>query len=352
MNVKKVLTFLCAGLLSLSLGACGGGETPGPADSGTESSTSAPVPESADSGKSMTFVLARRDEWLATLVDSAASAAAELGVDLKIVDCQYDNAKAIQYTKAARDAGEQVAILNLTDVNQAAPMIEAAGDMKIVLINTPPDDMNRLNENVVFVGSDEATAGQFQGEALAAYFKAQQPDAEHISVRYLLFNGILGQPSTNQRTASAIQALQENGVAAAEAADPMPADYDRAKAMNMMEARLAEKTEYDCVISNNDAMALGVIDALENAGLDPAEKPIVGIDCTAEGAEAVAEGKLLMTVYQNAEGQGRSAVQAALNLLEGRPMHEGTGYEVDASNPYALYVPFEPVDASNVEQYR
>lgn len=345
MNGKKILTLLCAGLLSLSLSACGGG----PAATVPESSTPAPDESGAPA---VTFVLARRDEWLSTLVDSAASAAAELGVDLKIVDCQFDDAKAIQYTQDARDAGEQVVILNLTDVNQAAPMIEAAGDMKIVLVNTPPDDMSRLNENVVFVGSDETTAGRFQGEALAAYFKAQQPDAERISVKYLLFNGILGQLSTNQRTASAIQALQENGVDATEAADPMPADFDRAKAMNMMEARLAEKTEYDCVISNNDAMALGVIDALENAGLDPTEKPIVGIDCTASGAEAVAEGKMLMTVYQNAGGQGRSAVQAALNLLEGRPMDEGTGYEVDASNPYALYVPFEPVDADNVEQYR
>ena len=341
MNIKKVLALICVGLLSLSLSACGG-NVPAPA----------PEPAPSDASVNMTFVLARRDEWLSSLVDAAADAAAEMGVNLKIVDCQYDDAKAVQYVKAARDAGEQVVILNMTDVNQADAMIEAAEDMKIVLVNTPPDDMSRLNENVVFVGSDESTAGRFQGEALAAYFKAKQPDAGRISVRYLLFNGILGQPSTNNRTAAALQALEENGVTASEAADPMPADYDRAKAMNMMEALLLEKPEYDCVISNNDSMALGVIDALENAGMDPTEKPIVGIDCTESGAEAVAEGKLLMTVYQNADGQGRSAVRAAVNLLEGKPMETDTGYQADPSNPYVLYVPFEPVNADNVEQYR
>lgn len=338
MNVKKILALVCAGLLSLSLSACGGA----PAD------TSSPAPTDSDSAESITFVLSRRDEWLSSLVDAASSAAAELGVNLRVVDCQYSDAKAIQYTRDARNAGEQVVILNLTDINQAAPMIEAAGDMKIVLVNTPPDDVSRLNENVVFVGSDESAAGRFQGEALAAYFK----DAGQTSVRYLLFNGILGQPSTNNRTASALQALEENGVAASEAAAPMPADYDRDKAANFMESLLSGKVEYDCVISNNDAMALGVIDALERAGLDPSEKPIVGIDCTASGAEAVADGKMLMTVYQNASGQGRSAVQAAVNLLRGRPVDENTGYQVEASNPYILYVPFEPVTADNVAQYR
>ena len=336
MNVKKVLALLCAGLLSLSMTACGGTSAP-----------AAPDPPDPNA-ETVTFVLSRRDEWLSSLVDAAASAAAELGVNLRVVDCQYNNAKAIQYTKDAHSAGEQVIILNLTDINQSAPMIEAAGDMKVVLVNTPPDDMNRLNENVVFVGSDESAAGHFQGEALAACFK----DAGKTAVRYLLFNGILGQPSTNNRTASALQALAANGVTASEAAAPVPADYDRAKAMNAMEALLADKVEYDCVISNNDAMALGVIDALEHAGLDPSEKPIVGIDCTASGAEAVADGKMLMTVYQNAAGQGRSAVQAAVNLLRGNPMDENTGYQVEASNPYVLYVPFEPVTADNVAQYR
>ncbi|MBQ9493300.1 MAG: sugar ABC transporter substrate-binding protein [Oscillibacter sp.] len=338
MNIKKILTLMCGGLLLLSLSACRGDVPANPPD--------------AASNENITFVLSRRDEWLSALVDAASGAASEIGVNLRVVDCQYDNAKAVQYAKAAREAGEQVIILNLTDVHQAGPMIEAAGDMKVVLVNTPPDDMNRLNRNVVFVGSDESVAGRFQGEALAAYFKARSPDAERVSVRYLLFNGILGQPSTSNRTAAALQALEENGVTATEAADPMPADYDRVKAMNMMEALLVSPPEYDCVISNNDAMALGAIDALENAGLDPSEKPIVGIDCTADGAAAVADGRMLMTVYQNADGQGKSAVQAAVNLLRDLPMDTETGYQAAPDNPYVLYVPFEPVNADNVEQYR
>ena len=53
--------------------------------------------------------------------------------------------------------------------------------------------------------------------------------------------------------------------------------------------------EYDCIISNNDAMALGAIEALKAVGLDPSEVPSVGVDATVDGCQAVKEGTLSMT---------------------------------------------------------
>ena len=73
--------------------------------------------------------------------------------------------------------------------------------------------------------------------------------------------------------------------------------------------------EYDCIISNNDAMALGAIEALKDQGIDPSTVPVVGIDATVDGRQAVKDGTLAMTVFQDANGQGYGALMAAANLV-------------------------------------
>ena len=132
-----------------------------------------------------------------------------------------------------------------------------------------------------------------------------------------LLNGILGQTSTTNRTASVLKALEDGGINATEASAPLACDYDRAKAIDKISPLLTAGTEFDCIISNNDAMALGAIEAMKSLGMDPTSVPIVGIDCTPDGAAAVASGEMYMTVFQNAKGQGSGAMQAAINLLNG-----------------------------------
>ena len=111
-----------------------------------------------------------------------------------------------------------------------------------------------------------------------------------------------------------------------------------------MTALLAERVDYDCVICDSDEMALGVIDALEAAGRDPAGTPIVSVDHTAQGAAAVEEGSLYLTVDRNAALQARAAVAAAVNLDQDRPFDTGLrellGQDgiLDPNQPYTARV--------------
>lgn len=348
MKLKKLSAMLlsCALLVTL-LAACGGGSGSGSSDTGSSSGSSGSA-SSAGGNTNITLVLSQRDEWLSTLVDAAEAAASSRGYKMNTVDCISDASKAIQFVESARNAGEEAIIVNLVDPSQATAVLEAAGDMKVVFVNRTPEDLGILNENVVYVGSNEMTSGAFQGEALAKYFQ----DKGQTDVKYILLNGILGQTSTTNRTASVLQALADNGINATEASAPLACEYDRPTAMDMITPLLSSGTQFDCIISNNDAMALGAIEAMEALGMDPSSVPIVGIDCTADGAAAVASGKMYMTVFQNAVGQGDGAMQAAINLLNGAPINEGTGFEVDTENPNIVWVPFEPVDASNVSDYQ
>jgi len=341
---KRLFGTLLAGVLVCGLlTGCGGGSEEGQSSAGEGTGN-----ESASgTGQAITLVLSQRDEWLSTLDKAAQDAASAAGYSMTSQDALSDSSKQIQYVATAASAGEKAVIVNLVDPNIAGDIIEAAGDMKVVFVNRPPEDMSLLGENAVYVGSDEMTSGYYQGEWLAEFFKEQGK----TEIKYILLNGILGQVSTTNRTASVLQALEDAGITATEASAPLACDYDRAEAMTQITPLLTSGVAFDCIISNNDAMALGAVEALENVGKDPSSVPIVGIDATADGVQAVKSGKMAMTVFQNAVGQGSAAMQVAANMVAGNDIVEGTGYAVDDENRYVIWVPFEPVTPDNVADY-
>lgn len=163
-------------------------------------------------------------------------------------------------------------------------------------------------------------------------------------------SGNYGLTATTLRTDSALNGLKDRGINATEATAPLVADYNRAEAQDMI-APLLGTVEFDCIISNNDAMALGACEAMTAAGMDPASVPIVGIDASTDGRKSIAEGQMAMSAFQNTIGQGSTAVLAAKNLIEGKPASEGSEFETDPENEFNTWVPFERVDASNVADY-
>lgn len=353
---KRVLAGILASLFVLStLAGCGEKKE---ANEGTTSdATEAPATDdtkagdTADNGTdsedvgSVTLILAVRDEWLSALEAGAKKAAEELNIKLNTADADSDTSKMLQFIETAKNDGQKAVIVNMVDPATAQECVKAAGDMKVIFVNRLPVDTGVLNENVIYVGSDENLSGKFQGEWLAEKFKAEGK----TEIKYILLNGTIGNVSTTLRSASVLKTLEENGITATEATSPLAADFDRANAQNMI-SPLLTTIEYDCIIANNDAMALGAIEALKAQGMDPAETPVVGIDATVDGRQAVQDGTLGMTVFQDADGQGKAALIAAKNVISGTDLNEGTDYQMDETKTI-VWVPFEPVTVENVADY-
>lgn len=337
---KRLLAALMASAMMVSmLAGCGG--TTDTAPEGGESAEGG-----SDDGYSVTLIMSLRDEFLSTLEAGSKAAADELGVSLASQDAQNDTGKLIQFIESARNAGDDAVLVNLVDAETAQQCIEAAGDMKVVFVNRVPADTSVLEAGKsAAVVSDENQSGGYQGQFLVDYFKAKG----QTDVRYIMLQGTLGLVHTEQRSASVIQAMKDGGLNPIEAAAPLVADYDRANAMDMI-SPLLSTTEFDCIIANNDAMALGAVEAMKAQGLDPTSIPIVGIDATVDGVQAIKDGTLAMTVFQDANGQGYGAVKAAVNLIEGNPINDGTDYETDETGNIC-WVPFEPVTPDNVADY-
>ncbi|WP_273786848.1 substrate-binding domain-containing protein, partial [Brucella intermedia] len=76
----------------------------------------------------------------------------------------------------------------------------------------------------------------------------------------------------------------------------------------------------DIVAANNDEMAIGAIMALQQAGKADKKVLIGGIDATPDGLKALASGKMQVTVFQDAVGQGKASVEVAQRMINGEKL--------------------------------
>jgi ABC-type sugar transport system substrate-binding protein len=102
---------------------------------------------------------------------------------------------------------------------------------------------------------------------------------------------------------------------------------------------ITKGVKFDAVVSNNDEMAIGAIQALKASGVDTKKAIVGGVDATADALASMKGGDLKVTVFQNAAGQGKSAVDTALKLAKGEAVEQ------------KIWVPFELVTPANMTEY-
>ena len=86
-------------------------------------------------------------------------------------------------------------------------------------------------------------------------------------------------------------------------------------------------------------MAIGAIQALKASGYDMTKVVVAGVDATQDALAAMKAGDLDVTVFQNAVGQGKGAVDTALALAAGKPVES------------KVWVPFELVTPATMDKY-
>lgn len=78
------------------------------------------------------------------------------------------------------------------------------------------------------------------------------------------------------------------------------------------------QNDIELVLANNDAMALGAIDAYKKLNYTESTLPVfLGIDGTAEGLQAVRDGSMYATVYNDKEKQAEVIAELAVSLRPG-----------------------------------
>ncbi len=232
--------------------------------------------------------------------------------------------------------GCDVLCINPVDRMDASVMIDRAmtAGVPVVFFNRQPveEDMNRW-DRLYYVGVDAKETAILQGQMVVDLYR-EEPRAVDLNgdgvVSYVLLEGETSHQDSLIRTEWSVRTLKNGGVPIEKITGGI-ANWERSQASALMEEWLTDYPDMiELVVSNNDDMALGAIDAMERAGGHGMN--VIGIDGTTPGLEALEKGKLLGTVSANKELYASVIVELAAScalgegLPEGYPLEEGTYY--------------------------
>lgn len=291
---------------------------------------------------SVYFTINDMDDFRTTLAEAASQKATELGgVKLDVENAAGSIETQVQMVKSAATQGYDVIMCAAVSADTAVELKASAGDTPVIFVNNCPDKKNLTKGEYVYVGSDEEVAGRYQAE----YVLDKLADKSEINV--VLIKGPKSHSATIGRTNGVKQAFKESGKKINYVFEDN-AEWDAELAKDLFKLFLKTGSPVDCVICNNDGMAMGIIEACKEEGINLANLPILGVDATQAGCEAIKNGEMAFTVYQSGLGQGQKAVETAICFAKGTD-----GQEIEGMTEDGLYVwvPFEKVDISNVDNY-
>ena len=271
------------------------------------------------------------DNWLTILRTAMVEHASTYPeIDVRFADAQGDVGRQLSQIQnfAAQDAA--AIIVNAADTSATPGMTKAARDagVPIVYVNRRPAEES-LPDGVVFVGSDDLEAGTLEMEELARLMNYRGNVA--IMIGELASNG------AQLRTKAAESVVAK--YPAMKIIEKQVGNFQRERGLDLMNNWLTAGTPIDAVAANNDEMAIGAIMATQQARVAPGKILIAGVDATPDALAALAKGTLAVTVFQDARGQARRALDAAVKLSRGE--------HVDSF----VWIPFELVTRENYKSF-
>ena len=279
------------------------------------------------------------DNFLTVLRNGMVEYANSLdGVDIQVEDAQDDVARQLDQINNFVASGVDAIIVNPVDTSATQAMSDAAasGGVPLVYVNREPINVDSLPDNQAFVASDERESGTLETIEICDLLAAAGKDPANV---YILM-GQLSNQAAQQRTQD-IDDVMSGGKCAVElkVIDRQTGNWSRDEAQNLMTNWLSTGQPFDAVISNNDEMAIGAIQAMKASGISMDDVVVGGVDATRDALVAMAAGELDATVFQDAAGQGVGAVDAALALARGESVEQ------------KVYVPFKLVTPENMSEF-
>lgn len=251
--------------------------------------------------------------------------------------------------------GVNVLAVNLVDPQAADSIIAKVKgkNIPVVFFNKEPNgSVLDGYDQCWYVGTDQFDAGMVQGEVTArAWLAHPEWDKNGDGImQYVLMKGEPGHPAAEARTEMSVNMINEMGIRTEEVA-LQTAMWDSVKAKELMDVWLSAYGDIiECVITNNDGMALGAVASLEAYGYfrDSMYMPVVGVDAIPDVLNKIEEGKMVGSVLNDHKSVGYAVVKASENVAVGMSPTEGTGFSMAPGK--RIMVPYIPVTIGNVDE--
>ncbi|HEX6891626.1 MAG TPA: D-ribose ABC transporter substrate-binding protein [Chryseolinea sp.] len=243
-------------------------------------------PTSGDSKKKVAIVVSTlNNPWFVFLAETAAAQVRDLGYESKIFDSQNNTALETEHFENALASGYNAILFNPTDADGSVANVRRAKDA-----NVPVFCMDR-EVNTTDGATSQILSDNYSGcVALGKYFV----QSLRKKGKYVELLGLVNDNNTWNRSKgfhSVVDNYPELKMVAQQSAD-----FDRNKAMEVLESILQAHPDIDAVFCGNDAMASGAYQALTAAGKTNVK--VFGFDGAEDVIEAIRSGKIEATGMQ------------------------------------------------------
>ena len=244
--------------------------------------------------------------WFVVLGNTAKERAEELGYEATIFDSQNDTAKESDHFENIIAGGYAAILFNPTDADGSIANVKKAKKAGI-----PTFCIDReINANDV--AATQILSDNYTGCVELGQYFVKKMNQKGTYVELL---GILGDNNTWNRSKgfhSVVDNYPELKMVAQQSAE-----FDRTKAMDVLESILQANPDIDAVFCGNDAMAMGAYQALAAAG--KADKVMVfGFDGAKDVIDSIRDGKIAATGMQFPKRMARMAAEQADEYIKGK----------------------------------
>lgn len=247
-------------------------------------------------------------------------------------------------------------ILNLADKKESVveDIINKVKSKRIpvIFMYIAPQIVSKLSkfyDKAVFIMPDSKQAGIAQGKIIVDLWntnkKALDKNGDNI-LQYILLRGEVNDPQTIDRSKYSISTINDSGIKTQELA-LVNADWLQELARTSIDNLfLKYDGSIEAIIANNDAMALGAIEALQKYGYNKGDKSkniaVVGSDGLPKAKELIDKGFMTGTVIQDPNVEAQMFYAIGMNLINNLNPTENTNYnivegEIIIPYPYDIY---------------
>lgn len=231
------------------------------------------------------------NEFTTELQIGVQNAAKELGVDLIEVDGKALAENQLSQVENFITQGVDGIILNPYDADGCAPAVTAAKNagIPIVVVNAKTSNVEEAD---AFVGSDDVIGGEMEMQ-----YVADQLGGKGTIV---IMSGLYGNSAQIDRQ-QGIENILANYPDITVYAE-QTGNWVRDEGMTLMENWLQSGEKIDAVVAHNDQMALGALQAIEEANPEN-DIIIIGIDAIADAVNSVANGGMTVRSFRTARAR-------------------------------------------------
>ena len=324
------------------------------------------------------FYYTYSDTYIASVRTALDAKLDEMGVKNQDYDSNSNQTTQNEQIDTAIQTGANLLIVNIVtsgsvDASQQIVDKASAAGVPVIFFNRAVEDDKTEGQvlgsydKCAFVGTDAPEAGHMQGKMIGEYLVANYDKVDlngDGKIQYAMMMGQLGNVEAIARTQYGVEdanaVLTENSKPELEFFDSANADkyqvdqdgnWSATAANNYMNTNLSQfnednKNMIELVICNNDGMAEGVISALNDKGYNTGDDkmiPVFGVDATDAAKQLIADGKMVGTIKQDAQGMADCIAFLTENCATGKDVMDGTdSYNISETVSNKIYIPYQP----------